>query len=75
MFAIGIYKAAFSCSVYLLLLSYLLILFLILQAGFTGIGVGSAFYGLKPIVEFMTFNFAMQVVWHVKFFLILDRLL
>jgi pyruvate dehydrogenase E1 component beta subunit len=33
----------------------------ITEAGFTGIGVGAAFMGLKPIVEFMTFNFAMQV--------------
>lgn len=32
-----------------------------LQAGFTGIGVGAAFAGLRPIVEFMTFNFSMQV--------------
>ena len=31
------------------------------QAGFAGIGVGAAMYGLKPVVEFMTFNFAMQV--------------
>ena len=30
------------------------------QAGFTGIGVGAAFSGLRPIVEFMTFNFSMQ---------------
>jgi hypothetical protein len=35
--------------------------FAFMQAGFTGLGVGAAFYGLKPIVEFMTFNFAMQV--------------
>lgn len=35
-----------------------------LQAGFTGLGVGAAMYGLKPIVEFMTFNFAMQVSLH-----------
>eukprot|EP00850_Spirogloea_muscicola_P011209 SM000068S20641 [mRNA] locus=s68:500961:503853:- [translate_table: standard] len=35
------------------------------QAGFTGIGVGAAFYGLKPIVEFMTFNFAMQSIDHI----------
>jgi pyruvate dehydrogenase E1 component beta subunit len=34
---------------------------LLWQAGFTGIGVGAAYYGLRPIVEFMTFNFAMQV--------------
>jgi pyruvate dehydrogenase E1 component beta subunit len=33
----------------------------ITEAGFTGLGVGAAFLGLKPIVEFMTFNFAMQV--------------
>jgi pyruvate/2-oxoglutarate/acetoin dehydrogenase E1 component len=29
--------------------------------GFAGIAVGSAFCGLKPVCEFMTFNFAMQV--------------
>nr|ABR17672.1 unknown [Picea sitchensis]ACN39859.1 unknown [Picea sitchensis] len=34
----------------------------ITEAGFTGIGVGAAFYGLRPIVEFMTFNFAMQAI-------------
>lgn len=28
--------------------------------GFTGIGVGAAEYGLRPIIEFMTFNFALQ---------------
>ena len=32
----------------------------ITEAGFAGVGVGAAFMGLKPIVEFMTFNFAMQ---------------
>eukprot|EP01018_Ginkgo_biloba_P006465 Gb_16219 [translate_table: standard] len=32
----------------------------ITEAGFTGIGVGAAYHGLRPIVEFMTFNFAMQ---------------
>jgi hypothetical protein len=32
-----------------------------MQAGFTGIGVGAAYHGLRPIVEFMTFNFSMQV--------------
>jgi hypothetical protein len=31
------------------------------QAGFTGIGVGAAYQGLRPVVEFMTFNFSMQV--------------
>ncbi len=34
----------------------------ITEHGFTGIAVGSAFAGLRPIVEFMTFNFAMQAV-------------
>ncbi|KAG9446281.1 hypothetical protein H6P81_012409 [Aristolochia fimbriata] len=37
----------------------------ITEAGFAGIGVGSAYYGLKPIVEFMTFNFSMQAIDHV----------
>lgn len=32
------------------------------EHAFTGIGVGAAFAGLKPIVEFMTFNFAMQAM-------------
>ncbi|HYK78952.1 MAG TPA: pyruvate dehydrogenase complex E1 component subunit beta [Micropepsaceae bacterium] len=34
----------------------------ITEQGFTGLGVGAAFGGLKPIVEFMTFNFAMQAM-------------
>ncbi|KQB15617.1 pyruvate dehydrogenase complex E1 component subunit beta [Rhodobacter capsulatus] len=34
----------------------------ITEHGFTGIAVGAAFGGLKPIVEFMTFNFAMQAI-------------
>ncbi len=34
----------------------------ITEHGFAGIGVGAAFCGLKPIVEFMTFNFAMQAI-------------
>ncbi len=34
----------------------------ITEHGFTGLGVGAAFAGLKPIVEFMTFNFAMQAI-------------
>jgi pyruvate dehydrogenase E1 component beta subunit len=37
----------------------------ITEAGFTGLGVGAAMYGLKPIVEFMTFNFAMQAIDHL----------
>jgi pyruvate dehydrogenase E1 component beta subunit len=34
----------------------------ITEQGFAGIGIGAAFAGLKPIVEFMTFNFAMQAM-------------
>jgi len=34
----------------------------ITEQGFSGLGVGAAFGGLKPIVEFMTFNFAMQAM-------------
>ena len=34
----------------------------ITEHGFTGIGIGAAFGGLRPIVEFMTFNFAMQAI-------------
>jgi len=34
----------------------------ITEQGFAGLGVGAAFRGLKPIVEFMTFNFAMQAI-------------
>jgi len=32
------------------------------EHGFSGLGVGAAFAGLRPIVEFMTFNFAMQAI-------------
>ncbi|HZC56684.1 MAG TPA: pyruvate dehydrogenase complex E1 component subunit beta [Xanthobacteraceae bacterium] len=34
----------------------------ITEHGFAGVGIGAAFDGLKPIVEFMTFNFAMQAM-------------
>ena len=34
----------------------------ITEHGFTGLGVGAAFGGLRPIVEFMTFNFAVQAL-------------
>jgi len=37
----------------------------ITEAGFTGLGVGAALYGLRPIIEFMTFNFSMQAIDHV----------
>lgn len=37
----------------------------ITEHGFAGLAVGSAFQGLKPIVEFMTMNFAMQAIDHI----------
>jgi len=37
----------------------------ITEMGFTGLAVGAAFAGLHPIVEFMTFNFAMQAIDHI----------
>jgi pyruvate dehydrogenase E1 component beta subunit len=37
----------------------------ITEYGFTGIGVGAGFAGLRPIVEFMTWNFAMQAIDHI----------
>ncbi|WP_312594975.1 pyruvate dehydrogenase complex E1 component subunit beta [Brevundimonas sp.] len=37
----------------------------ITEHGFAGLGVGAAMAGLKPIVEFMTFNFAMQAIDHI----------
>ena len=37
----------------------------ITEYGFAGIGTGAAMGGLRPIIEFMTFNFAMQAIDHV----------
>ena len=37
----------------------------ITEYAFAGVGVGAAFAGLKPIVEFMTWNFAMQAIDHI----------
>ena len=37
----------------------------ITEMGFTGIAVGAAWGGLNPIVEFMTFNFALQAIDHI----------
>ncbi len=35
------------------------------EHGFTGLAVGAAMAGLKPVLEFMTFNFAMQAIDHI----------
>lgn len=35
------------------------------EAGFTGIGVGAGLHGLRPIIEFMTWNFALQSIDHI----------
>jgi pyruvate dehydrogenase E1 component beta subunit len=37
----------------------------ITEAGFTGIGVGAGLVGLRPIIEFMTWNFSMQSIDHI----------
>ncbi|MGA2816969.1 MAG: pyruvate dehydrogenase complex E1 component subunit beta, partial [Xanthobacteraceae bacterium] len=37
----------------------------ITEHGFAGLGVGAALAGLKPVIEFMTFNFAMQAMDHI----------
>ncbi|MEI6987356.1 MAG: pyruvate dehydrogenase complex E1 component subunit beta [Rhodospirillaceae bacterium] len=37
----------------------------ITEHGFAGLGVGAAFGGLRPIIEFMTFNFSMQAIDHI----------
>eukprot|EP00540_Astrosyne_radiata_P020761 CAMPEP_0116836430 /NCGR_PEP_ID=MMETSP0418-20121206/8093_1 /TAXON_ID=1158023 /ORGANISM="Astrosyne radiata, Strain 13vi08-1A" /LENGTH=341 /DNA_ID=CAMNT_0004466201 /DNA_START=170 /DNA_END=1198 /DNA_ORIENTATION=- len=37
----------------------------ITEAGFAGLGVGASFCDLKPVIEFMTFNFSMQAIDHV----------
>ncbi len=37
----------------------------ITEHGFAGVGVGAAMAGLRPIIEFMTFNFAMQAIDHI----------
>ena len=37
----------------------------ITEIGFAGLAVGAAMSGLKPVCEFMTFNFAMQVTFHL----------
>jgi pyruvate dehydrogenase E1 component beta subunit len=37
----------------------------ITEAGFTGLAVGAAYHDTKPIVEFMTWNFAMQAIDHI----------
>ena len=37
----------------------------ITEAGFAGLATGAAYQQLRPIVEFMTFNFSMQAIDHV----------
>lgn len=37
----------------------------ITEHGFAGLGVGAAWIGLRPIIEFMTFNFSMQAIDHI----------
>ena len=45
----------------------------ITELGFTGLGVGAAFHGLRPVIEFMTFNFSMQAIDQVRYGNLLDE--
>ena len=38
----------------------------ITEMGFAGLAVGAAMAGIRPICEFMTFNFSMQAIDHVR---------
>src|SRR5271154_5454746 len=40
----------------------------ITEQGFAGLGIGAGFAGLRPIVEFMTFNFAMPAIYQIVYF-------
>lgn len=42
----------------------------ITEMGFAGIAVGAAMAGLRPVCEFMTFNFSMQAIDHVGVFVL-----
>ena len=35
------------------------------EAGFAGLGIGAAMVGMRPIIEFMTWNFSMQAIDHI----------
>ena len=35
------------------------------EMGFAGLATGAAYQGLRPVVEFMTFNFSMQAIDHI----------
>lgn len=37
----------------------------ITESGFTGLGVGAAMSGLRPVIEFMTMNFSLQAIDHI----------
>jgi pyruvate dehydrogenase E1 component beta subunit len=64
---VGEYQGAYKCTQGLLdhFGSKRVIDAPISEYGFAGLAVGAAFAGLKPIVEFMTFNFAMQAMDHI----------
>ncbi|KAI5180197.1 pyruvate dehydrogenase E1 component beta subunit [Nematocida sp. AWRm80] len=64
---VGVYGGAYQCTAGLLdeFGSGRVIDTPISEIGFTGMAVGSAWCGLKPICEFMTFNFALQSMDHI----------
>jgi pyruvate dehydrogenase E1 component beta subunit len=42
----------------------------ITESGFAGLAVGAALHGLRPVCEFMTFNFSMQVSYSMYFVMV-----
>ncbi|KAI5190611.1 pyruvate dehydrogenase E1 component beta subunit [Nematocida sp. AWRm77] len=64
---VGVYGGAYQCTAGLLDVfgAHRVVDTPISEMGFTGMAVGSAFMGLKPICEFMTFNFALQSIDHI----------
>ena len=45
----------------------------ITEMGFAGLAVGAAMNGLRPICEFMTFNFSMQAIDQVRYYIFLTE--
>lgn len=61
---IGELSVIIKCSLSFILINFSYLIFQIdtpiTEAGFGGLAVGAAMAGLKPVCEFMTFNFSMQ---------------
>ncbi|URE25569.1 pyruvate dehydrogenase E1 component subunit beta [Musa troglodytarum] len=62
---VGEYQGAYKDGRYPRVFSRNMVLIDSRYSNYRGIGVGAAYYGLWPVVEFMTFNFAMQAIDHI----------